>query len=358
MVRRGGLPRLVKRLRPGVPARIVAFGSSITHDGFYLDPLAPHLRAEFPGADVDVIRRALPGFMSFWAMHRTAAIAALNPDLVIVEFAINDHGLQVPEITLKSIEGIVRQLRAAPSPPDIAFVYFMSRLAEAIPRQAAVIELWERVADHYGITSIDCSVVAEDLVRSGKAIWLERWPGRPSWETKDHPVSLTRDLSHHTAEAGHILGRHVAEAIASAAKDATDPGPLAAPLYPDNYADARSYFPPDLEREGWERRSVDDRAETQLTVMYFSELLVPSRIGASLNFEFTGRELKIWSYSGAGNVITLDGNRASLNLPDARMAFPTFILRESEPRTHAIEIEARELPLEIGAIDTIGSLRF
>lgn len=355
---RGGLPRLARSLRPGVAARVVAFGSSITHDGFYLEPLAPHLRIEYPGSDVDVIRRTLPGFMSFWAVHRTAAIAELNPDLVIVEFAVNDHGLQVPEITLKSIEGIVRQLKSAPSPPDIAFVYFMSRLAEAVPRQAAVIEMWERVADHYGITSIDCSAVAEELVGSGKAIWLDRWPGRPSWDAKDYPFSLTRDLSHHTPEAGRIFGRHVAEAIAAAANDSADPGAFAEPLYTDNYADARSYFPPDLEREGWERRRVDDSTETQLTVMYFSELLVPSRIGASLSFEFTGRELKIWSYSGAGNVITLDGNRASLNLPDPRMASPTFILRGSEAGTHTVRIDAHELPLEIGAIDTIGSLRF
>jgi len=355
---RDGLPRLARNLRPGAAARIVAFGSSITHDGFYLEPLVPHLRVEFPGSDVDLIRRALPGFMSFWAVHRTAAIAELNADLVIVEFAVNDHALQVPEITLKSIEGIVRQLRSAPSPPDIAFLYFMSRLAEAVPRQAAVIEMWERIADHYGITSIDCSAVAEDLVDSGKAIWLDRWPGRPSWDAKEYPFSLTRDLSHHTPESGRILGRHVAETIAAAAKGSGNSKTLAESLYSDNYADARSYFPPDLEREGWERRRVDDRAETQLTVMYFSELLVPSRIGASLSFEFTGRELKIWSYSGTGNIITLDGNRASLNLPDARMSSPIFILRESEPRTHTVRIDAHELPLEIGAIDTIGSLRF
>jgi hypothetical protein len=355
---RDGLPRLARRLRSGEPVRIVAFGSSVTLDGFYLDPIVPHLRAVFPGSDADVIRRALPGFMSFWAVHRTAAITELNADLVIVEFAINDHGLQVPEITLKSIEGIVRQLRSVPSPPDIAFVYFMSRLAEAVPRQAEVIELWERIADHYGITSIDCSAVAEDLVRSGKANWLERWPGRPAWDVKDHPFSLTRDLSHHTAEGGRILGRHVAEAIAEAALESRGVAEVSQALFPDNYADARSYFPSALEREGWNRRRVDDSAETQLTVMYFSELLVPSRIGASLNFEFTGREMKIWAHSAPGNVITLDGNRASLNLPDARMAFPTFILRESEPRTHKVEIDVHELPLEIGAIDTIGSLLF
>ncbi|MGH7714611.1 MAG: SGNH/GDSL hydrolase family protein [Vulcanimicrobiaceae bacterium] len=356
--KRGGLPRLGARLRAKETARIVAFGSSITHDAYYLEPLVPRLRGEFPGADVDVLVRSLPGFMSFWAVHRTQSIAELDPDLVIVEFAVNDHGLQVPELTLKSIEGIVRRLRASAAPPDIVFVYFMSRLVEALPRQAAVIELWERVAAHYGVPSIDCSALAEHFVQTGQAIWLDRWPGRPAWETRNHPVALTRDLSHHTFEGGRLLGEEMAQAIAAAAADGSaQRNGMPAPLHADHFAEAKVYFPADLCTHGWTRKRVDDSTQTQLTVMYFSEILVPERAGATLEFTFEGRTLAIWGYSSPNNVITLDGNQASLNLPDSRMAFPTFIVRQDVPSTHRIRIEVREFPFELGALDVMGSLR-
>ena len=177
---RDGLPQLASALGEGKHARIVAFGSSITHDGDYLEPLAPLVRRHFPGSDVDVMVRALPGFMTFWAMHRTPAIVELKPDLVILEFAVNDHTIQAPEITAKSIEGIVRQLKSVAVPPDIVFVYFMSRMPEATSRQREVIAVWEQVAEHYGVSSIDCSAIAEEMVESGRALWLHRWPGTAS----------------------------------------------------------------------------------------------------------------------------------------------------------------------------------
>jgi hypothetical protein len=358
MTNRGGLPRFGAKLRAGETARIVAFGSSVTHDSYYLVPLVPALRAAFPNADADIILRSLPGFMSFWAVHRTQSVIALNPDLVIVEFAINDHGMEVPELTLKSIEGIVRQLRSSPSAPDIVFVYFMSRLAEALPHQAAVIELWERVAAHYDIPSINASALAENLVQSGRAMWLDRWPGRQSWDAK-HPMALTRDLSHQTYEGGLALGEPIARAIASAASQTNDvAAALPAPLFEDHFAEAKAYFPSDIPSAGWTRKPVDDTNQTQLTVMYFSELLVPERVGASLEFEFSGRQLAIWGYSSPNNVIALDGHQASFNLPDPRIAFPTFVVRQEHRSTHRVRIEMRELPCELGAFDVMGDLRF
>ncbi len=354
---RDGLPQLARALRESRHARIVAFGSSITHDGDYLEPLAPLVRERFSGCDVDVMVRSLPGFMTFWAMHRTPAIVELKPDLVILEFAVNDHSIQVPEITAKSIEGIVRQLKSAAVPPDIVFVYFMSRLPEATSRQREVIAVWEQVAEHYGISSIDCSAIAEKMVASGRALWLHRWPGRPSWDAVNYPMALTRDMSHPKAQAGHIFGEHVAAAIVDAvAKEASRA--LPPPLHADHYAEARSYFPQQLAREGWSRRILDDRVETQPTVIYFSEILVADRPGVQLTIALQGRHLLIWAYSSPGNIISLDGNRAQFNLPDPRIALPTFVVRGDAPSSHVIQIEAHELPLQIAALDVLGEATF
>jgi hypothetical protein len=354
---REGLPQLARALGEGRPARIVAFGSSITHDGDYLEPLAPLLRRHFPGSDVDIMVRSLPGFMTFWAMHRTPAIVELKPDLVILEFAVNDHSIQAPEITAKSIEGIVRQLKSVDVPPDIVFVYFMSRLPEATSRQREVIAVWEQVAEHYGLSSIDCSAIAEKMIESGRALWLHRWPGRPAWDAVDYPMAITRDMSHPKAQAGRMLGEHVAQAIADAAAKETSRA-LPSPLFADHYADARSYFPPQLARDGWSRRIIDDRVETQPTVIYFSEILAADRPGAQLTIALQGRHLLVWAHSSPNNMISLDGNRAQFNLPDSRIALPTFIVRQDAPSSHVIQIEANELPLQIAALDVLGKATF
>jgi hypothetical protein len=356
---RDGLPRLARAFRESRSARVVAFGSSITHDGDYLEGLAPAVRGQFPHCDVDIIIRALPGFMTFWAMHRTPTIVELDPDLVILEFAVNDHCIDTPEITAKSIEGIVRKLKSSVNPPDIAFVYFMSHLPSAVSRQKEVIGVWEQVAEHYGIPSIDCSAVVESMASSGRAVWVYRWPGRPSWDAEEYPIVLTRDMSHPMANVGRMLGEHVAKTIVEAAGTAaTLSRTLPPPLYADNYADARTHFPPQLAREGWSRRALEDHVQAQAAVIYFSELLVADRPGAQLTIAFEGRHVMLWAHSAAGNVISLDGRRAQLDLPDPRVATPIFVVRQDAPSSHVIHIEAHELPLQIAAIDVLGEATF
>jgi hypothetical protein len=127
-------------------------------------------------------------------------------------------------------------------------------------------------------------------------------------------------------------------------------------MFEDHFADAKVYFPSDLQSNGWTCKAVDDTARTQLTVIYFSELLVPERVGAVLEFTFSGRQLAIWGYSSANNRVALDARIGSLNLQDPAMALPTFIVRQETPTTHRVRIEVNELPLEIGAFDVMGEL--
>jgi hypothetical protein len=351
---RDGLPRVRDRVRRREPLRIAAFGSSITHDGYYLEPLGQALQTEYPGTAADIIVRALPGFGSSWAVFRTGTVAELQSDLVIVEFAVNDHVVRETDEIARSVEGIVRHLRAVPDPPDVLFAYFMSRLGDALERQPEIVDVWERVAKHYHIPTIDCSSLAEHLVREGRAIWLDRWPGRPSWEAQ-HPLALTRDLTHHTPRGGKVLGEHFAAAVIAAI--AGTPGAAAAvlpaPLHGDHFAGARTLFPADIHAPGWSRYQLDDTQRSQPAVMYFSELLVPANAGCVLHLEFRGRRLNLWAHSGPGNILRLDGVAGPLDLPDPRIALPVLLLREARAAPHALEIDVRELPLQIAAVDIV-----
>jgi len=351
---RDGLPRVRERVLRREPLRITAFGSSITHDGYYLEPLAQALENEYAGTATDIIVRALPGFRSSWAVFRTGTVAELQSDLVLVEFAVNDHAVRETDEIARSVEGIVRHLRSIPQPPDVLFVYFASRLGDALERQPEIVDVWERVAKHYRIPTIDCGSLAEHLIREGRAVWLDRWPGRASWEAQP-PLALTRDLTHHTPRGGKLLGEYFAAAVIAAveATPASATALLPDPLRGDHFAGARTLFPADIQAPGWSRYQLDDTQRSQPAVMYFSELLVPAAAGCAFRLEFRGRHLNLWAHSAPGNILRLDGVAGPLDLPDPRIALPALLLRGAPAAQHALEIDVRELPLQLAAVDII-----
>ncbi len=81
-------------LPPGQgPIRIVALGTSLTRNGLWPDDLASALIA-CSGRPVLVTRIAEVGENSAWGLTQVQAVTALQPDLVLIEFAINDADLR------------------------------------------------------------------------------------------------------------------------------------------------------------------------------------------------------------------------------------------------------------------------
>ena len=75
------------------PLRIVALGTSLTRNALWPDDLARALTA-CSGRPVLVTRIAEVGENSAWGLTQAQAVAALTPDLVLIEFAINDADLR------------------------------------------------------------------------------------------------------------------------------------------------------------------------------------------------------------------------------------------------------------------------
>ncbi len=79
---------------PGTgPFRIVALGTSLTARGDWPDRLGARLSA-CAGRPVRVDRVAKAGAGSNWGREQAAAVLAQSPDLVLIEFAINDADLR------------------------------------------------------------------------------------------------------------------------------------------------------------------------------------------------------------------------------------------------------------------------
>ncbi|HTR29028.1 MAG TPA: beta-galactosidase [Puia sp.] len=128
------LPRVTGLLREGKPVTIVAYGMSITrgmdvsgYDGVkpymptYVDLFAQGLRWRYPRADVRMFNAGLPGSTVEWgARYVSSYVSPLHPDLVIIDFGMNDFWRMRPAEFGDSVRSIIRQVRAAK--PDAEFL--------------------------------------------------------------------------------------------------------------------------------------------------------------------------------------------------------------------------------------------
>lgn len=82
--------RFITRLRAGEPQHIVIYGTSLSKSGAWVPQLKEALDARFPGL-VTLTNSARGGQHSGWgAANVDSAVVALKPDVVFIEFAIND----------------------------------------------------------------------------------------------------------------------------------------------------------------------------------------------------------------------------------------------------------------------------
>jgi hypothetical protein len=121
------LPRLLGRLRAGKPVTIVAYGMSITrglnvsgYDGVkpymptYMDLFATGLRWRYPRALIELYNAGLPGSTVDWgAKYVSSYVTPLKPDLVVIDFGMNDFWRMPPAEFGDSVRSIIRQVRMA-----------------------------------------------------------------------------------------------------------------------------------------------------------------------------------------------------------------------------------------------------
>src|SRR3546814_6044973 len=73
--------------------KVVTFGTSITARGGWQEPLAAAL-SDGLARPVEIVKIGGPGQASDWGLANAERVGALKPNLVIVEFAINDADLR------------------------------------------------------------------------------------------------------------------------------------------------------------------------------------------------------------------------------------------------------------------------
>jgi len=175
---RGGLPNVARKLKNGEEVKVVLIGGSITVGGQstkagFCVRVPQWIQDRYPGAKVIAVNAGIGGTgSSFGSMRYDRDVLAHKPDLVFVEFAVND-GRSDASV---SMERIVRKTWMANPKTDIVFIYTLSQhhLPDYkngfLPIAASS---HERVAEHYSIPTVGMAKKVADLVNSGKIEWKD-----------------------------------------------------------------------------------------------------------------------------------------------------------------------------------------
>ena len=177
---RGGLPNFfLKAQNTGSELKVGYLGGSITaQNGWRVQTLA-HFKKAYPQSTFTEINAAIGGTGSDLGVFRVQQdVLSKGPDLLFVEFAVNDGGAD-PQRIIRCMEGIVRQTWKANPKCDICFVYTLTEalspamLEGKLQRSASAME---KVADHYGIPTITLGMEVAKLAKAGKLLWKAPLP--------------------------------------------------------------------------------------------------------------------------------------------------------------------------------------
>jgi sialidase-1 len=174
---RAGLERCRSAFDKGF-GRVVFLGGSITHmENGWRDLVASDLQNRYPDTAFEFINAGIPSLGSTAHSFRfNSDVLKQGPvDLLFVEAAVNDEYNGQSELEmLRGMEGIIRQARISNPCVDIIMLHFADPDKCAVIRRGvtpAVIVQHERVADHYGLASINLALEVTERMAASEFSW-------------------------------------------------------------------------------------------------------------------------------------------------------------------------------------------
>ena len=239
----GRLIGVMQKAARGEDITIAAIGGSITAGGLqtkdpknrYIARFADWFTKTFPQAKVQFVNAGIGGTNSVYgAMRVKGDVLSKKPDLVIVEFGVND---KAPPIFPLSYEGVLRQILKDPRKPAVIELFFMH--ADGGNEQ----EPQQKLGQHYGLP----------MVSFRDAWWPEIKEGRAKWEDMYADVVHPNDVGH-TLTSELLISLLEDAKLKSQAGTAPPVPDLPAPLHSDVFENCRFTRIADLkptENSGW-----------------------------------------------------------------------------------------------------------
>jgi len=327
---RDGIGNFVAKVKSGKTVKIAYFGGSITEMDGWRRLSREWLQSEYPDCRFQEINAAIGGTGSGLGVFRLGQDALRHgPDLVFVEFAVNDVYTS-PETIWENFDGIVRQIWRRDPRTDIVFVYtvaskLMPDYEKGVCARAA--GAMERIADFYGIPSICFGPRVAAEFKAGRLVMSigeietavpKETPQRDkriNEELKKRGQMLFSKDGIHPTLFGHGL---YLESIKAAWRAWKGIGPvdhgkrLARPFRSARYDEAKMVPLSESMCKGeWTRLPAGDPNQSRFGHRA-GQIWMAEKPGSRLCFSFKGTECKIYDLLGpdCGQVwITVDGVR-------------------------------------------------
>jgi acyl-CoA thioesterase I len=264
------------KLRAGKAVTVAYLGGSIAagtgasnpEKSSYRALVTDWLKKRYPKSQITEINAAVVGTGSLYgALRARRDVIAFKPDLVFIDFTIDDAGEEEGSVK-KAIEGLLRQLLIIPQPPEILMLYTTTAKRD-------VANDWhESIAGYYQVPSIDLQTELNAAIDAGKIKPSEFW-------LKDGV---------NPSEAGHkFYAEQITELLA--VQETLKPTPIArnlpSPFVSDemNYGEFKALA--EIKHDaGWRKESNADRKLPTI-------LLASVKAGAQLDYYFEGTVIGI-----------------------------------------------------------------
>jgi len=359
LVVRNNLPNFFTKVARSDSLKVAYIGGSITAQEGWRFYSLNWFQERFPQAKFSEINAAIGGTGSDFGVFRLQEqVLKHNPDLVFIEFAVNDSRKPV-EKTFRSVEGMVRQIWQNNSETDICLVYTIKNtfledeMAGKLPSPKMAME---QIAGHYGIPSINFGTEVSRMVKDQQLLF----EGKPS-EIDGKPV-FSRDGVHPYTETGHRIYHEALqrgfETMLQEEKTATNRKDLPPPLTFNYFSNAQMLDPLEVERsENWETVKVEDVPSLTKFSPYIDQFGKADQTGEYISVRFKGNAIGAYDVKGPGTgkiIVKIDGVvRDTISRFDAyctywRMSY--FLIDDLEDTEHEVVFKVLAEPLDKAAI--------
>ncbi len=287
-----GLPFTGERLTRGDSVTVAFFGGSITQAEGWRNETVDWLRGRYPASAIHAIPASIGGTGSDLGVYRMDRdLLPEKPDLVFVEFAVNDSGT-APDLIAGAMEGIVRKLKRANPLCEILFVYTITDAMAADLRQGrlqAAAAIHETVADHYGVPSIHMAAEVARLEGEGKLIFTAT-DARKAEREAEGKLVFARDGCHPYPAGHHLYAEAVTRRLPGLLSvNAANPVPLPAPMSPSRWEESRLISPASLKlSSAWRNLPRAQWPAIAWSAECLPELWLADAAGAAMEIRFTG----------------------------------------------------------------------
>jgi sialidase-1 len=174
---RGNLGNSFSKFETEKFGRVVFLGGSITFNSGWRDSVCSFLQNKFPETKFDFINAGIPSMGSTPGAFRFEKDVLKNGkvDMLFLEAAVNDDTNSTSPIEIiRGMEGIVRHTKFANPKCDIVIMYFVDPgkielyNKDEVPE---VIQLHEKVAVHYNISTINLAKEVTERINAGEFDW-------------------------------------------------------------------------------------------------------------------------------------------------------------------------------------------